>query len=194
MYYNFTSLQVPFARVPFGRFQLPSPQRKTLNIFWGKIFPPRENWANFPSEGEFSLWGIIFPWKIAFPFPRSGLFSHEMKGLRKRSFCSLRENLWLSPARENLPQAIFFPQKMLWEDTCAFFCFRTWITNAIHIHCNLVRFIARSLFHVGCPSKGDNSAISRPQTLRLRSSCDKSKKVIGSAEILVIVDLRSKMG
>ena len=26
----------------------------TLNIFGGKIFlPPKENWANFPSEGKF---------------------------------------------------------------------------------------------------------------------------------------------
>ena len=31
-----------------------------------------------------------------------------MKGLRERSFSGLRENLWLSPAREILPQAIFF--------------------------------------------------------------------------------------
>ena len=35
----------------------------SLNIFWDKIFPPREKWANFPSEGKFSLWEIIFPWK-----------------------------------------------------------------------------------------------------------------------------------
>ena len=78
---------------------------------------------NFPSKrklGEFSLKGKIFPLrdnfplKIAFPFPPNGQFSHEMKGLRKRSFYGLRESLWLSPARENLPQAIFLPQKMLW--------------------------------------------------------------------------------
>ena len=37
-----------------------------------------------------------------------------MKGLRTRSSYGLRENLWLSPARENFPQAIFLPQKMLW--------------------------------------------------------------------------------
>ena len=31
-------------------------------------------------------------------------------------------------------------------------------------------------FHLRPPSKGDNSAISRPETLRLRSSCDRIEK------------------
>ena len=34
-----------------------------------------------------------------------------MKGLGKRDFYGLRENFWLSPARENLPQAIFLALK-----------------------------------------------------------------------------------
>ena len=63
-----------------------------------KIFPLRDN----------------FPWKIAFPFPWNALFSQEMKGLGKRNFYGLRENFWHSPARENLPQAIFFASKDVW--------------------------------------------------------------------------------
>ena len=38
------------------------------------------------SEVQFSLWGIIFSWKIAFPFPQNGLFSHEAMSLSKREF------------------------------------------------------------------------------------------------------------
>ena len=49
-------------------------------------------------------------------------------------------------------------------------------------------FIVRSLFSFGVTSKGDNSAISQPETLQLRS-CDKNMKVIGSAKIPAIVDL-----
>ena len=71
-------------------------QSGALNSFWGKlslqgkigrIFLQREK---FPSEGSFSL-------ENSFPLPRNGLFSHEMKGLRKRSFYDLRESLWFSP-------------------------------------------------------------------------------------------------
>ena len=36
------------------------------------------------------------------------------EGFGKKRFCGLRENLWLSPARENLAQAILLSQKILW--------------------------------------------------------------------------------
>ena len=64
----------------------------------GRIFLSRENFA---SEG-------YFPLKIAFPFPQKGQFSDEMKGLRK---------IWLSPARDNLPQAMFFASKDVMGNT-----------------------------------------------------------------------------
>ena len=76
--------------------------------FWGKNFPPRKNWVNYPSEGN-------FPFKIAFPFPRNNLSSHEMKGLRKRSFDGfcLEENLRLSPAREIYLKPFFASQDVM---------------------------------------------------------------------------------
>ena len=48
-----------------------------LKIGRRKFFPLKDN----------------FPLRIAFPFPQNGQFSHEMKGLRKRSFYGLRDNL-----------------------------------------------------------------------------------------------------
>ena len=83
----------------------------TLNIFWGKIFPPRENWVNFPSKGKFSLWRIIFPGKSL--SLSLNMVSHEIMGLRKRSLYGSRENLWLSPASEDLPQAIFCLKRVM---------------------------------------------------------------------------------
>ena len=59
-------------------------------VFWS--FPPKGK------LGEFSLRGTIFPLRdnfplgIAFPFPRNGLFSQEMKGLIKRNVYGLGEN------------------------------------------------------------------------------------------------------
>ena len=75
------------------------------NIYRGKIIPQRED---FPSEGQFSL-------EISFPFPSKWPVFPWNEGFEKMEFLWLvGENLWLSPARENLPQAIFLPQKILW--------------------------------------------------------------------------------
>ena len=68
----------------FLRFFIAS--KPTLNIFWGKIFPPEGK------LGEFSLREKIFPLRdnfsleISFPFPSNGQCSHEMKGLRNGVF------------------------------------------------------------------------------------------------------------
>ena len=87
----------------------------TLNIFWGKIFPPRENWVeNYPSEGKFSLWGIIFPWKNSFLFPSKWPIFPWNEGFEKKEFLWFEGKFMTFPREENLPQAIFLPQKMLW--------------------------------------------------------------------------------
>ena len=49
--------------------------------------------------------------------------------------------------------------------------------------------LSRDRFFICGDPKGGNSAISRPETLRFRSSCERNEKVIGSAKILAIVDL-----
>ena len=61
-----SKVYVPFSCLKLGELSLR-----------GQIFPLREN----------------FPSKIAFPFPRNGLFPHEMKGLRKTSLYGLREDV-----------------------------------------------------------------------------------------------------
>ena len=60
-------------------------------------------------------------------FPRKWRVWEE--GTFRRDFYALRENFWLSLARENLPQAIFLPQKMLgvfgipiWHFAHLYFC------------------------------------------------------------------------
>ena len=59
----------------------------SLNIFWGKILPPREISKLCEPEGKL---------KVAFlSFPQNGQVSHEMKGLR--NIHGLRQNLRLSP-------------------------------------------------------------------------------------------------
>ena len=50
-------------------------------------------WGELPKRGKVFPLRDTFPLKIAFPVPRNGLFSHEMKDLRKRSFYGLREHL-----------------------------------------------------------------------------------------------------
>ena len=47
------------------------PYRKQL---WGRIFPLRENWAKYPSKEKSR---DDSPLRIAFPFTRHALFSHE---------------------------------------------------------------------------------------------------------------------
>ena len=65
-------------------------------------YPEHHLRQNFPSKrklGELFLRGNIlllrdnFPLKLAFRILQNGQFSHEMKGLRERSFHGLRENL-----------------------------------------------------------------------------------------------------
>ena len=83
----------------------------TLN-FWGKFSLQGKN-------GRISLRGNIFPLrdnfplKIALPFPRNGLFSQEMKGLRKRSFDALRDNSMTFPRKGKYTSSHFLPQKNL---------------------------------------------------------------------------------
>ena len=74
----------------------------SLNIFWGKIFPPREN---FPSQGLFSL-------ENSFPFPSEWTVFPGNEGLGKKELVCLEGKFMTFPARENLPQAIFLSQKM----------------------------------------------------------------------------------
>ena len=45
----------------------------------------------------------------------NGQFSHEIQGFEKKEFLWLEGKFMTSPARENLPQAIFLPRKMLCE-------------------------------------------------------------------------------
>ena len=78
-----------------------TPPQKHL---WGKNFPPKDN---YPLIIAFSLpwkWPI-FPWN---------------EGLEKKEFAGLRENIWLYPARENLPQAVpkgSFRTKKYYDDS-----------------------------------------------------------------------------
>ena len=54
-------------------------------MFWGKIFPPREKWANFPQRGRFSLWGMI-SFEVAFAFPRNALVPTKWRAWEKGAF------------------------------------------------------------------------------------------------------------
>ena len=94
----------------------------------GQPIPKHLLRQNFPSKGnmgELSLRGKIFPLKDNFPlkiavdFPRNALSSHEMKGLRERSFCGLRQNLWLSPVRgKKINSSLVFASKDVWAWAC----------------------------------------------------------------------------
>ena len=84
----------------------------TLNIFWGKIFPLRDNWADFPSEGKFSIWGIV-SLENSFPFPLECTVFPGNEGFRERNFYGLREILTF-PREGKFTSSHFLPQKMLW--------------------------------------------------------------------------------
>ena len=66
----------------------PGCRRKILSKeFWGW------GWGSKADPQEIFSLRDNFRLKIAFPFPQNGQLSHEMKGLRKRSFYRLRKAL-----------------------------------------------------------------------------------------------------
>ena len=79
-------------------------------------FPFKGKLGEFPLRAKSFTLRDNFPLRIAFPFPQSGQFSHEMKGLRKRSFYikALRE-IYDFPREGKFTSSHFLPQKMLWE-------------------------------------------------------------------------------
>ena len=87
------------------------------NCFLRRLHLLRRNVPFKGKLGEFSLWGKIFPLKDYFPLKIASLslemanFPVKWRVWEKGVFYGLGENLWLSPARENLPQAIFFASK-----------------------------------------------------------------------------------
>ena len=112
------------------------------------IYPKHLLRQNFPSKGklgEFFLIGKIFPLrdnfplKIAFPFPRNGQFSHEMKGFRKRSFYGLKE-IYDFPPRGKIYLKPFFASKDVMGNLC-------W--SRFRLHQDLLRRF--SFFVIGVP-------------------------------------------
>ena len=85
----------------------------TLNIFWGKIFPPRENWANFPSEGKFSLWGKIFPWKQLSLSLGMDCFPRKWRVWEKGGFLPRGKIYDFPPRGKIYLRPFFLSQKML---------------------------------------------------------------------------------
>ena len=56
----------------------------TLNIFWGKIFLPKENWANCPSEGICPSEGLLSLYENSFLFPSEWTIFPGHEGFGKK--------------------------------------------------------------------------------------------------------------